>query len=224
MSGEQAELRIQRFLTKAAQSLIPPVDLAAHFYADVIKPKLATRGYAFLQLCLDEIFAVEAERIAAVEAVIESPEFAAFAYQAAEQASLTQSEEKLKALRNAVINLAIGSDPGEDRRLIFLRAVSELTPTHLRMLRILQDPCGFVEESGVETSPSPPLMEQVLQIAFPDFSQNQDFYKLLHGDLGRRGFVPERVDMGTFKIQGDRITTPLGDEFLSFICSQADDG
>jgi hypothetical protein len=42
-------------------------------------------------------------------------------------------EEKLKALRNAVINAA-AVDPEDDRAQIFIRYVDELTPGHVRLL------------------------------------------------------------------------------------------
>lgn len=217
MATKSTELKVQRFLAKVARSWIPGVSDAAEFYSDFVAPKLASRGHWFIRLCLDEIFAIEDERLSTIEAVIQSDEFAAFVYQASQQAALTQSDEKIAALRNAVVNIALGADPGEDRRLIFLRAVSEFTPTHLRLLKIMQDPCDFVEKTGVETAPSPLIMEQVLQIAFPDFLDNEDFYKLIHHELGQRGFVPERVNSGTFMMQSDKITTPFGDAFLAFI-------
>ena len=45
-------------------------------------------------------------------------------------------EEKLEALRNAVVNCAIGNAPGDDLRALFLSLVDELTPTHLRILKL----------------------------------------------------------------------------------------
>jgi hypothetical protein len=58
--------------------------------------------------------------------------------QATQAALKTHQAEKREALRNAVLNVAIGSAPSEDLQLIFLNLVDSFTPTHLGVLRDCQ--------------------------------------------------------------------------------------
>jgi hypothetical protein len=73
------------------------------------------------------------ERLIADEAFV-----SAFAH--ATQAALkTHQAEKIEALRNAVLNVAIGSAPSEDLQLIFLNMIDSFTPKHMQVLRFLTD-------------------------------------------------------------------------------------
>jgi hypothetical protein len=57
----------------------------------------------------------------------------------ATQAALrTHQTEKLEALRNAVLNVAVGKAFSEDQQLIFLNLVDSFTPTHLQVLDFFQ--------------------------------------------------------------------------------------
>ena len=61
----------------------------------------------------------------------------AFAH--ATQAALRSHQtEELAALRNALLNVAIGSAPSEDLQIIFLNLVDSFTPTHLQTLAFFQ--------------------------------------------------------------------------------------
>jgi hypothetical protein len=52
--------------------------------------------------------------------------------QATQAALKTHQTEKLQALRNAVLNVAIKRMPFEDKQLIFLNLVDRFAPTHLQ--------------------------------------------------------------------------------------------
>jgi hypothetical protein len=58
---------------------------------------------------------------------------------AAQAAIRTHQEEKREALRLAVLNVATSGIEGADERTVFVRFIDELTPTHLRMLRLIAD-------------------------------------------------------------------------------------
>lgn len=72
-------------------------------------------------------------------------QFVSAVLQATQSALRSHQAEKLDALRNAVLNVAIGTEPFEDLQLIFLNFVDTFTPTHLRVLRFFQDRGGDLE-------------------------------------------------------------------------------
>jgi hypothetical protein len=73
------------------------------------------------------------------EKLAASEEFNSAFTQAAQAAMKTHLEEKLEALRNAVLNVAVGDQFSIEQQGIFLSLVdsSQLQPVHLRTLRIL---------------------------------------------------------------------------------------
>jgi len=94
-----------------------------------------------------------AERLKAVEVNLDSlrddPAFTTTMLEASQIALRTHQEEKLEALRNAVLNTALGKAPEEDLRAIFLNFVAEFTPTHLFLLKYFENR-NAADSSSVE--------------------------------------------------------------------------
>jgi hypothetical protein len=95
----------------------------------------------------DEWWADVARRLLDLEAKVEGfkfedlgskEQFISAMIQATQSATKTHSKEKLEALRNAVLNIALGHSPAEDLQAIFLNLVDSFTPVHLEVLRYLQ--------------------------------------------------------------------------------------
>ena len=205
-------------LIRAAREAIPYTGSASALYEGIIRPQLTRRGYEFLQGLLDRLLGIEGAYPAFdLEATLANPDFAAFVTDATHVAARTRNAEKMEALRNAVLNVAVGTTIDEDLQEIFLRAVENLTPSHLRMLRFAQDPAGAATALGVETTPSPPLYEQALSIVFPEFRQRPDVYRQLYEDLVTRGFILSSSNLGVSQGRSIKRTTELGEQFLAFI-------
>jgi hypothetical protein len=206
-------------IIKVAHNLIPYDGAVAAFYEGIVRPLLSKRGFDFAQSVLDAIFAISDKTDEeTVKEILANPEVAAFITKAAQEAAFTSSGDKLRALRNAAVNVAVGTDPGEDKRQIFLRAIADLTPTHLRILRILQSPVSFAREINANTSPETPTLEQIMILAFADFGENQDFYVHVFAELGTRGFVSQILNPKAFgAMSNEKKTTAMGDELLHFV-------
>lgn len=69
----------------------------------------------------------------------QNAQFVSAMSQATLAALRTHQAEKLAALQNAVVNIAIAKAPSEDLQLIFLNLVDIFTPLHLQILRCFQD-------------------------------------------------------------------------------------
>jgi hypothetical protein len=82
------------------------------------------------------------ESLAASDAFI-----SAFA-QATQAALKTHQQEKLTALRNAVVNVALGREPDIDRQQQFLALVDQFSATHLVLLHFFKDPAVFFQTNG----------------------------------------------------------------------------
>jgi hypothetical protein len=60
----------------------------------------------------------------------------------------THQREKLDALRNAVLNVAVGIEPNADRQQQFLSLVDRFSDLHLILLRFFADPAAYFQKSG----------------------------------------------------------------------------
>ena len=67
----------------------------------------------------------------------------------ATQAALrTHQQEKLDALKNAVVNVALGREPEADRQQQFLALVDRFAAAHLILLQFSKDPAAFFHSKG----------------------------------------------------------------------------
>ncbi len=89
---------------------------------------------------------------------------------AARTVEKTSEQEKLDALRNAVLNSVMPGAPDADVRASFFAMVDDLTPSHLRLLALFDDPSGWFDTHLDLVRPQPSLMSsrrQLVDAALP---------------------------------------------------------
>ena len=139
--------------------------------------------------------------------------------QATQSALRNHQEERLEALRNAVLNSALPSAPEDDLQLIFLNLVDVLTPWHLRMLKLFDNPVRWMEENG---RPFPKNIEmggvqQVIEHALPELNRMSDLVVKIKQDLSTQGLAEIPSGMMTKSGLLDSRTTNLGRQFIQFV-------
>lgn len=143
--------------------------------------------------------------------------------QASQMAIRNHQKEKLRALRNAVLNSALPNPPQEDEQMIFLRLVDQLTPWHLRVLRLFNDPVEWMKENEI-TYPGWGIggVSMVIEHCFPDLRGQRDTYEQIIRDLQTDGLVKEgkflHITMTGHGMVEAR-TTDRGKRFIKFITS-----
>jgi len=155
------------------------------------------------------------EKLAANEA------FVTVAMQASQVAIRNHQKSKLDALRNAVLNSALPNPPQEDEQMIFLRLIDQLTPWHLRILALLDNPVQWMERNGVQ-NPSWGMggVATVIEHCLPDLRGQRDTYDQIVRDLQAEGLIGQgqfiHVTMtGNGMIQSR--TTDRGKGFIKYI-------
>ena len=68
----------------------------------------------------------------------QNEQFVSAAVQATQMALRTHQAEKLGALQNCLLKVAVGIAPQEDQQLIFLQLIDRFSPTHIHVLRHFQ--------------------------------------------------------------------------------------
>ena len=135
----------------------------------------------------------------------QNEQFVSATLQATHAALRTHQAEKLEALRNAVMNVAVSRAPSEDLQLIFLNLVDSFTPAHLKILSLFQHPEITVRE---------------------EFGRQRDLSDQVVRDLNDRGLINDtrpyaarNRDDSESLVYYKWDVTNLGKQFLEFITS-----
>ncbi len=130
---------------------------------------------------------------------------------------MTHSPEKLRALRNAVLNSIAPPPFDESLEQVFLSYVDSFTDYHIRFLAMIAEPNWPIKQRKVVTSPDANLYE-IIYHHFPQL-QGSSFVTQVFQDLNARGLLEPNWDRG-FKLSwssGYPVLSPLGRSFLKFI-------
>jgi hypothetical protein len=165
--------------------------------------------------------------------------FSAFA-QATQAATKTHQQGKREALRNAVLNVALGKEPDSNRQHQFFALIDGFSETHLAVLKLLNDPSGYFQLLGQKAPQlnhvkAKMLVSSLVGEAFPSLNETSEdlgatafqFIELLLDDLAKAHLVrlerhQETWVVPVFAIQPGggpifRMATHLGESFLAFI-------
>ena len=209
----------------AALSAIPYAGGAAvELFNLVIAPPIQRRRDAWLNDLGEHITKLEQEGRVRVEALQNNEEFISTIMQATLAAIRNHQKEKIDALRNAVLNTAIGKAPEDSKREMFLAFVDIFTVTHLRILKELsRSDTNGRNASRIETS-IPKIRELVTQL-LPDLRDARELTEVAVEDLCRRGLLFWNRDGGVVYLRQDvHQVSEFGREFLRFISEpQKDD-
>lgn len=210
-------------IVKAAVSAVPYAGgSAAELIGLVFGPPLERRRKEWLNLLAEAVKEIQS-KVADLtpEKLGENAAFISLGMRATEIAVRTHEQEKLEALRNAVVNSAVSSAFDETMRQIFLSYVEALTPWHLKVLTYFNDPIQWAQNHGMRF-PNPTWysgsVAQALEAAMPELTGKRSFYDVLVSGLEQRGLMGGGIHgMVTAVGMIAPRTTPLGKDFISFI-------
>jgi hypothetical protein len=218
---KETALDVAHTVVKAALGSVPVVGSAAsELFAAIVTPPIVRRRDEWV-----ENIALGLERLRTGEGLNydELPRNEAFistVLHATQAALRSHQQEKLDALRNAVLNSARPGAPDDDLQLMFLDFVDTFTPWHLRVLRFLDNPKEWLVEHSVRYQHiSIGAVSSFLELAFPELVSRRNFYEQLAKDLHTRGLVSmENLHVtGTADGMVAPRSTEMGRLFLKFI-------
>jgi len=120
---------------KAGLGSIPVVgSLFSEIFGFSVEKPLEKRKTKFLIALKEDVEKLKNNQIN-IQELATNDEFIDVVFQAYELSIRNSQKEKLKALRNAILNTALGKiDVKRDEKMMFLSIINDLTPTHLRVL------------------------------------------------------------------------------------------
>ncbi len=222
MSGEEKyEAPIDRTagdhahaVAKAGISAVPFVGgPAAELFAALVTPPIENRRDEWMEEVGQALVRLE-ERGMDLSKLQHNDDFIDIVMSATAAALRTANARKRAALKNAVVNTAVGSSPEESLAQVFVSLIDRFTEWHLKILELFQNPAVRVPR-GV-TSPA-----GVLTRAYPGLESRRSFYEQVWRDLYQSGLVSSDRDIlfGSMTPDGAlaKRTTRFGDDFLAFI-------
>jgi hypothetical protein len=208
---------------RVVRAAVGAVPVAGSFLAEIadklIRLPIERRRAAWEQdvaTALEEVLARQPE--VDLDALGQNEEFVTTVHRATDIAMRTHLDAKREALRNAVVNAALPSAPSSEQQAEFLRMVETLSPTHLRLLRLYNDPRAYFQTHGLPQEEYYSAAPNVLiPIAFPDLIAHEDSWRRAAKQLNEQGLMGGIGAMGTGAGVWNRATTDLGRAFLRFI-------
>lgn len=216
-------------VAKAGLGSIPYVGAAAaELFGLIVTPPITKRRDEWIEsICHDLRNLEETVQGFKIENLSKDDAFITAVLHATLSAQRAHQKEKLDALRHAVINVALHTEPDEDIQLMFLSFIDNFAPWHLRVLKRFHDnpPLqSFGRDDAYLVKAFPELLR--LEPAQTELAGQVEFFAQLVRDLEARGLIDTR---STTKI-GPRggtmmgIPTELGQRFLRFITFEATGG
>jgi hypothetical protein len=156
-----------------------------------------------------------------VEQLKDNVSFTTVLLNASQIAVRNHQREKIEALANAVLNTALGMTPDETERAIMLDLVDRLTPTHVALIGLFQDPRR--NRAVAERMRSNVLgggLTQVIVTAYPELRGRNELVNLIWRDLESAHLIGQGGAINTMMTGSgmlEKRTTAFGDRFLAFI-------
>ena len=200
---------------------------AVELFNKVVTPPLERRRDEWRESVGDRLSALESARVVNLDELQENDAFITIVMHASQAALRNHEDEKLDALRNAVLNAALPEPIDESIQQMFVRYVDELTVWHIRLLRLFQNPVAWFQENDA-TPPTFAIsssLDRLIAAAYPDLGRRGDLWKLIANELHTKGLFAGG-NLRTMMSADDAFqkrTTDLGDEFLRYITEPSTD-
>lgn len=208
-------------LARAGLQAIPVVGGAAsELFTELVQPPLARRQRAWCEKVGEALSRLASEGRVQLDELADDPVFLDAVMQASQAALRTSQEEKIAALRNAILNAALPGSPEAALQAMFINWVGEFTEWHLRLLALFDNPSAWLRDLG-KAMPNLSMgsLSSVLEAAYPELKGRRDFYDQVWRELNGRGLTSTDGLHGMMTAAGAAAsrTSELGRRFLSFI-------
>lgn len=209
---ESSKGDVAHALAKAGLSAVPLVGgPAVELFQLLVQPPLERRRQQWMQQVGEKLLELEVKGLSLAN-LQENEQFVSAVMQASAAAIRTHKQEKLAALRNAILHIAKGEGPEETIQHLLLSFIDEFSEMHLRVLAFARAPKPPDGMSGGG-------LGHVLENNIPSLRGHRTLYDQLWKDLYLRGLVNTEGLHVTMTGNGlaESRTSPLGETLLNFI-------
>jgi hypothetical protein len=213
-------------VAKAGLGYIPIVGAAAtELFSLIITPPITKRRDEWVESLGRDLRHLE-EKVQGfkIENLAKDDAFITAAMHATQSAIRNHQKEKLDALRNAVLNIALPSAPEDNIALMFIGLVDALTPWHLQFLTVFSTDYLSDSQGMWIGSDDPGCIGDTV----PEIKGRPELRDMIIRDLTARGLIYASGPDGEIDTSGHHpfsaSVTELGSQFLKFITSPINGG
>lgn len=208
-------------LTRAALSSIPVLGgSAVEAFNALIEPPMARRKTQWMIDVTEAINELFEKGLVPLEELLKNEKFFTTLVHASNIAIRNHQQQKLDALKNAVLNSALPDPPDDTLQQLFLNFVDSCTSWHIALLKLFKDPKKWAEDND-HTFPGWSMagLSAVIESAFPNLLGQQDMCRLIWQELYRNGLINTEHINASMSAHGlfQKRTTVIGDKFILFI-------
>jgi hypothetical protein len=195
--------------------------LTVHIIAQFLVPGVDRRREEWFKELADDIDRLQ-EKVDGfrVEDLANSEAFVSATIKATRIAIGTHQTEKRKYLRNALLNVAKGTTADELKQQIFLNAIEEFSPAHVKALNLIWRGPALIRWDEHSIPMPQRNYGAAMEIVVPQLKGQPGLIGAVLTDLRNRGFSNLSRSESSFPQGG--IITNLGVEFLNFVLSPED--
>jgi len=218
-------------------TLIPYGSPIASLFTAVIVPPSQKRSEKLLSTLAEDLTKLKEEFDYKFENLSEKPMFVTALMQGLQIAIRNHQDEKIDALKNAILNSALKNSPEDDLQLIFLNYIDTFTVLHIKLLEFFNKPLSKDLISELKDNfkfeahelEDMDIIEfnlgEVLEYIFPDLKGQDHIYKNIARDLNTKGLIIILEPVVGFSVDinikdgsmADPHIQSLGKMFLSYI-------
>jgi hypothetical protein len=186
----------------------------------VLAPSVSRRRDEWFKELADVVEEMD-QRVAnfKIEDIEKNEAFISATIQATRIAAGTHKAEKRKILRNALLNIALGTGPDDDTQHIFLNTVDAFTASHVRVLDVLWRGPGQMAEKRLWDQSNISMNARnygtAIELLVPELKSQNALVEYILTDLRSRGFTQLNSLSNNFP-QGGTITN-VGIQFMRFV-------
>lgn len=188
----------------------------------IVTPSLQKRRDKWFQGVGERLEKLEEEQNGILEQLADSDIFVDISLKTTELALKTSEDEKLEALRNALLNSIFNDTIDISLQQIFLGYVDTFTVWHIKLLKLFDNPSIYKDKLQNFYSGS---LSQVIQVAYPELTTDEEFTRQIFKDLYSKGLLNTESLAGMMTVDGmlAKRTTTMGQKFIKYISESHND-
>lgn len=214
---------IIKFAGAASEIAIPGASLVGNTASEAFSKLMGNYiGKNQEEILLDIVESLEKLKVE-IDKIKDKDKFATTVLQILPISLRTNEREKREALKNIVLNTALGNNLDDDIHQFLLNQLDSITSWHIKILDYFKHPQGWFQ---VRQKTIPPISSgsaaSALEEAFPKLKGKIEFYEMIIMDLQNRGLMQQgkylHVNMTSSGVYSQRITD-MGVSLLDLIKS-----
>lgn len=219
-AAEPVEEKLHRAVRAAIGALPVIGSPALEFFNSIFEAPLSKRRAEVIRQIGEGLNDLIAQGIVTKSGLQENEAFISTVAEVCNLSLRNHQVEKLEALRNAAINSALPGCPSDDYRQIFLHFVDVCTVSHIRLLKLFENPNQwFLDNNRAEPHRTAVSLFQVVEHAMPDLTRNREILDTVWADLYQKGFVDVKQMEMVLSHEScfSKQTTRFGSKLIAFL-------